>query len=137
MYCRIILISVGLKQTFHWAVVLYTFNRSTQEAGAGRSEFQARLIYRVSYRTARATKRNSISKKTKINFSFSFVLYTENLRTKNCFRASFKIKLSQNILFQKVGSAIKLAQQKSDFIQYFYLELRFKSKGKESIERSY
>jgi hypothetical protein len=94
---------VGIKQTFHCAVVLYTFNPSTQEAEAGRSEFEARLVYRVNYiyRTAKATKRNLISNK-QTNFSFSFVVYTENLDVKTVFKAIyFKIKQSQNIYFKK------------------------------------
>jgi hypothetical protein len=37
------------------AVVAYTFNSCTQEAEAGRSEFKAIQVYRVSSRTARAT----------------------------------------------------------------------------------
>jgi hypothetical protein len=43
--------------------VAHAFNPSTQEAEAG--EFKASLVYRVSSRTARATQRNPVSKKTK------------------------------------------------------------------------
>jgi hypothetical protein len=51
----------------HRAVVVYTFNPSTQEAERGRqiSEFEASLVYRVSSRTARATQRKPVWK-TKI-----------------------------------------------------------------------
>jgi hypothetical protein len=42
------------------------FNPSTQEAEAGRNlEFEASLVYRVSSRTAKATQRNRLSRKTK------------------------------------------------------------------------
>jgi len=45
-------------------VVAHTFNPSTWEAEAGGSlEFKASLVYRVSSRTARATKRNPILEK--------------------------------------------------------------------------
>jgi hypothetical protein len=52
-----------------WAVVVHTFNPSTWEAVADRiSEFKASLVYRLSYRTDRATQRNPVSKnKTKQN----------------------------------------------------------------------
>jgi hypothetical protein len=40
--------------------VLHAFNPSTWEAEAGRSEFEANLVYRVNYRTARATQRNPV-----------------------------------------------------------------------------
>jgi hypothetical protein len=47
-------------------VVAHAFNPSTWEAEAGRiSEFKARLVYKVSSRTARATQRNSVSKNKK------------------------------------------------------------------------
>jgi hypothetical protein len=49
-------------------VVVHAFNPSTGEAETGRSlELEARLIYRVSSRTARTTQRNPISKKKKNN----------------------------------------------------------------------
>ena len=39
-----------------WEVVVHVFNCSTSEAEAGGiSEFEARLVYRVSSRTARST----------------------------------------------------------------------------------
>ncbi len=38
-------------------MVMHTFNLSTLEALAGGSEFEARLIYKVSSRTARAIQR--------------------------------------------------------------------------------
>jgi hypothetical protein len=45
--------------------VAHTFNPSTWEAEAGRFlEFEASLVYRVSFRTARATQRNPVSKQT-------------------------------------------------------------------------
>jgi hypothetical protein len=43
-------------------VVAQTFNPSTREAEAGGSELEASLVYRVSFRTARATQRNPVSK---------------------------------------------------------------------------
>ena len=43
------------------AVVAHAFNPSTWEAEA---EFKASLVYRVSSRTARATQRNPVLKKT-------------------------------------------------------------------------
>jgi hypothetical protein len=46
-------------------VVAHIFNPSTWEAEAGNSEFETSLVYRVSSRTARATQRNPVSKKTK------------------------------------------------------------------------
>jgi hypothetical protein len=46
-------------------MVAHTFNPSTWEAEAGGiSEFEASLVYRVSFRIAGATQRNPISKKT-------------------------------------------------------------------------
>jgi hypothetical protein len=47
------------------AVVAHIFNPSTWEAEAGRFEFEASLIYRVSFRTSRATQRNPVLKKPK------------------------------------------------------------------------
>jgi hypothetical protein len=48
-------------------VVAHAFNPSTREAEAGISEFKASLVYRVSSRTARATHRETLSRKTKQN----------------------------------------------------------------------
>jgi hypothetical protein len=51
-------------------VVAHTFNPSTLEGGRGRqiSEFEASLVYKVSFRTASAIQRNPVSKnKTKQN----------------------------------------------------------------------
>jgi hypothetical protein len=46
-------------------MVAHTFNPSTQEAEAGRSlEFKASLVYRASSRTARATQRKPVLRKT-------------------------------------------------------------------------
>jgi hypothetical protein len=42
---------------------VHAFNLSTWEAEAGKSEFKASLVYRVSSKTARATQRNPVSKK--------------------------------------------------------------------------
>lgn len=43
------------------AVVIHTFNLSTQQPEAGRSlEFEVNLIYRESYRIARPTQRNLV-----------------------------------------------------------------------------
>jgi hypothetical protein len=51
------------QQKMSWAVVAHTFNPSTWEAEAGGFlEFKASLVYRVSSRTARATRRNPVSK---------------------------------------------------------------------------
>jgi hypothetical protein len=57
--------------TFHYdlrslpgpGVVAHAFNPSTWEAEAG--EFEASLVYKVSSRTARATQKNTVKKKTK------------------------------------------------------------------------
>jgi hypothetical protein len=46
-------------------VVAHAFNPSTWEAEAGSSEFEASLVYRVSARTARATRETLSQKKTK------------------------------------------------------------------------
>jgi hypothetical protein len=47
-------------------VVVQAFNPSTWEArGRWSSEFEARLVYRVSSRTPRDTQRNPVSKKLK------------------------------------------------------------------------
>jgi hypothetical protein len=44
-------------------MVAHAFNPSTQEAeGRWISEFEASLVYKVSYRTARAIQRNPVSK---------------------------------------------------------------------------
>jgi hypothetical protein len=43
----------------------HAFNPSTLEAEAGRSEFEASLVYRMSFRIARATQRNPVLKQTK------------------------------------------------------------------------
>jgi hypothetical protein len=52
-----------IKEDSKYQVVIHAFNPSTQEAEAGRSlEFKASLVYyRVSPRTARATKINPVS----------------------------------------------------------------------------
>jgi hypothetical protein len=47
--------------------VEHAFNPSTQEAEAGGFEFKVSLVYKVSSRTARATQRNTVSKKTTNN----------------------------------------------------------------------
>ena len=48
------------------AVVAHAFNPSTLGGRGGQiSEFEASLVYRVSFRTARAIQRNPVSKKTK------------------------------------------------------------------------
>jgi hypothetical protein len=47
-------------------VVTHAFNPSAQEAEVGDSlKFQASLDYRVSFRTARATRRKPVSKQNK------------------------------------------------------------------------
>jgi hypothetical protein len=45
--------------------MVHTFNPSTWESEAGKFEFKARLVYRVSSRTARATQKNPVSKNQK------------------------------------------------------------------------
>ena len=53
-----------------WVVVALTFNPSTEGEAVG-SEFETCLVYRVNFRTARATERNPVSKtKTKTSNSF-------------------------------------------------------------------
>ena len=45
-------------------MVVHIFNSSTQEAEKGRSlEFKANLVYRASFRTARATQKSPVLKK--------------------------------------------------------------------------
>jgi hypothetical protein len=46
------------------AVVAHAFNPSTPEAEAGRF-LRSRLVYKVSFRTARAIQRNPVSEKNK------------------------------------------------------------------------
>jgi hypothetical protein len=46
-------------------LVAQAFHPNTQETGAGKSEFKASLVYNVSSRTARATKKNPVSKQNK------------------------------------------------------------------------
>jgi hypothetical protein len=49
-------------------MVVHAFNPSSQEGRSRQiSEFEASLVYKVSSRTARATQRNPVSKKTKQN----------------------------------------------------------------------
>ena len=59
---------------FEGAVVAHTFNPSTWEAEAGGSlEFEARLVYRVSSRTAGGTWRNPISKTLPSKMHFAHI----------------------------------------------------------------
>ena len=44
-------------------MVMHTFDPSTQEAEAGGSLFKTSLVYRVSFRTAKAAKRNPVLRK--------------------------------------------------------------------------
>ena len=45
-------------------MVVHAFNPSTQEGRSRQiSEFEASLVYKVNFRTARATQRNPVSKK--------------------------------------------------------------------------
>ena len=47
-------------------MVVHAFNPSSQEGRSRQiSEFEASLVYKVSFRTARATQRNPVSKKRK------------------------------------------------------------------------
>ena len=50
----------------------------TQARGRQISEFKASLVYKVSSRTARATQRNPVSKKTKINKQKVFSLLSKS-----------------------------------------------------------
>jgi hypothetical protein len=50
---------------FQDKVVVHTFNPSTWEAETWISEFEASLVYRVCFRTARAIQRNPVSEKKK------------------------------------------------------------------------
>jgi hypothetical protein len=43
--------------------MLHTVSPSTQESEAGRTEFEASLLYRASSRIAKATQRNPVLKK--------------------------------------------------------------------------
>jgi hypothetical protein len=51
-----------------WVVLVHTFSLSAQEVEAGGllAEFEASLVYRLSSRTARATHRETLSKKNVI-----------------------------------------------------------------------
>ena len=53
-------------------MVVHAFNPSTWEAEAGRSEFKASLVYRISFRTARVTQRNCVLKNKSV-LSFYYV----------------------------------------------------------------
>jgi hypothetical protein len=54
------------KYILSWVVVAHTLNPSTREAEAGGFlELEASLVYRVSFRIVRATRRNPVSKKQK------------------------------------------------------------------------
>ena len=65
---RFSLIICSLKNaTLGHAVVVHTFNPSIWVAEAGRFEFEASLVYRVSSRTARATQRGPVSKEKRKN----------------------------------------------------------------------
>ena len=44
---------------------MHTFNSSTWETEAGDYEFKTNLVYRMSFRTARATQRNPVLKNQK------------------------------------------------------------------------
>jgi hypothetical protein len=60
-------LKAGIEQRICQAVVAYAFNPSTWEAEAGGFlKVEASLVYRVSSRTARATQRNPVSRKKKI-----------------------------------------------------------------------
>jgi hypothetical protein len=65
-------------------VVAHTFGPSTQEAEAGRFlEFETSLVYKVSSRTARAIKRNPVSKEQKNDLSI-FMAKCKNKIQKKC-----------------------------------------------------
>ena len=48
-------------------MVVHTSNPGTQEAEAGRSEFEVRLVYKLSSRKVRVTQKISVSEKRKKN----------------------------------------------------------------------
>lgn len=51
--------------------VVYTFDLRTQEEETGRHlELEVHLVYRVNYKTARATQKNPVSKKVRKHFVF-------------------------------------------------------------------
>jgi hypothetical protein len=58
------------------AMVAHAFNPSTQRQRQRNSEFEASLLYRASSRTARATQRKPVPKKTKSKRRLRQVLST-------------------------------------------------------------
>lgn len=59
-------IKKDIRNYLQGAVVARVCNSSTREAETGRSlEFRANLVYRASFRTARAAQRNPVSKNQK------------------------------------------------------------------------
>jgi hypothetical protein len=57
-------------KVFSWVVMVHVFSPSTWEAEAGRSlEFEASLVYRVSFRTAMDTQRHPVLKNSSSNSS--------------------------------------------------------------------
>jgi hypothetical protein len=64
-------------------VVAHTFNPSTWEAEAGEFlNFKASLVYRVSSRTARATQRNPVQKKTNKQTNKKVFVCKRDMRSK-------------------------------------------------------
>jgi hypothetical protein len=53
-------VQVAIKNEAVLELVAHTFNPSTEQAEAGRSEFKASLIHRWSSRTARATQKKKL-----------------------------------------------------------------------------
>ena len=70
-------------------MVTHTFNFGTEEAQVGRSVFRARMVYRKSSRTARATLRNLVSKKQ------------ENKQI-NKFKWRSLVKFNSNLMFPEL-----------------------------------
>jgi hypothetical protein len=84
------------KAYFGQAVVAQAFNPSTWEAEAGGFEFKASLVYRVSSRTARATQRNPVSKKTKRSIFYEKHLSNQavDMRISVCLRSALVYRAS-------------------------------------------
>jgi hypothetical protein len=66
VFTNYLFVRVLISKTYSRAVVAHAFNPSAWEAEAGKfPEFEASLVYRVSSRTARATKKPCLKKQNK------------------------------------------------------------------------
>lgn len=63
--CRDSEADLGLRTVVSRAVVVHDFNLSIQEAGRWICNFEASLLYSMSFRTARGTQKNPFSKEKK------------------------------------------------------------------------